>query len=284
MYSSTSVPIIACSDLSMESDDAIRAGAEWARRTESPLEVVHVGPFGMLQSLQNRHLADTLLARLEGMIEALDVPARIVSLEGDVPEEIVRHAEKRGARLVVMAASKKGAAARFLLGSTADRVTRRAPCAVLIARPPASRGPVLVGTDFSDASALAVEMGAAEARSRRVPLLLAHSVFEPDPLSVLGPTVVANPTPRDDQRSVRTEAATRLLSTLLESTRAAGDIRVDAGEPGRALVSMAEVSGAELVVVATHGRGGLSRAALGSVSQFVVRHAPCSVLVARQSN
>lgn len=276
-------PIIACSDLSLDSDDAIRAAVAWAQRTESPLEIVHVRPSGTLQGVPDERFSDALVARLEGVVESLEAPAKIVSLEGDAPTEIARYAKERGARLVVVAASNKGAAARLLLGSTTQQVTRRAPCSVLVARGSAPRGPVLVGTDFSEEAAFAVEAGAAEARTRRVPLLLAHSVFEPDPLLVLGPVVVSNPVPAEETRSVQAEAAGRLLKTLLDSTNVAGDIRVDAGEPARALVSMAELSGAELVVVATHGRTGLARAALGSVAEFVARRAPCSVLVARRT-
>ena len=51
--------------------------------------------------------------------------------------------------------------------------------------------------------------------------------------------------------------------------------------PGRALVEMAEDEGADLVILGSHGRSGLSRAFLGSVAERVVRHAPCPVLVVR---
>ena len=51
--------------------------------------------------------------------------------------------------------------------------------------------------------------------------------------------------------------------------------------PGRALVEMAEDEGADLIILGSHGRSGLSRAFLGSVAERVVRHAPCPVLVVR---
>jgi nucleotide-binding universal stress UspA family protein len=140
---------------------------------------------------------------------------------------------------------------------------------------------VVVGTDFSEPAALAVKAGAREARARGVHLVLVHSVFQPDPLAMLGPTVASNPLITEDQRAVVSDAAEQLLSTLLESTGAAGSTQVAAGEPGRSIVSAAEVSGAELVVVATHGRTGVARLALGSVAEFVVKRAPCSVLVVR---
>lgn len=51
--------------------------------------------------------------------------------------------------------------------------------------------------------------------------------------------------------------------------------------PARHIVQLATDLGADLVVVGTHGKGGLARLLLGSVSQYLVNHAPCAVLVAR---
>lgn len=53
------------------------------------------------------------------------------------------------------------------------------------------------------------------------------------------------------------------------------------GSPKRSIVATAESLKVDLVVVATHGRTGLARMALGSVAEAVVRSAPCSVLVVR---
>ncbi len=60
-------------------------------------------------------------------------------------------------------------------------------------------------------------------------------------------------------------------------------IEVVSGSPARAVVEMAEKWGADLIVVGSHGYGFWKRAYLGSVSNSVVQHAPCSVLVARSS-
>lgn len=51
--------------------------------------------------------------------------------------------------------------------------------------------------------------------------------------------------------------------------------------PGRLIVQLATEVEADLVVVGTHGKGGLARLLLGSVSQYVVNNAACAVLVAR---
>ena len=53
------------------------------------------------------------------------------------------------------------------------------------------------------------------------------------------------------------------------------------GDPGESIVSAAEAEDVDLVVVGTHGRGTIGRLLLGSVSEHVVRNAPCPVLVIR---
>jgi nucleotide-binding universal stress UspA family protein len=58
--------------------------------------------------------------------------------------------------------------------------------------------------------------------------------------------------------------------------------RTELGTPGPVVCAVAKEVGADVVVVGSHGRGGLARAFLGSVSDYVIRHAPCPVLVVRQ--
>ena len=60
--------------------------------------------------------------------------------------------------------------------------------------------------------------------------------------------------------------------------------RVEAGDAGPMLVWVAEQLGVDAIVVGSHGKGRLKRLVLGSVSEHVVRHAPCPVLVVRDSD
>ncbi|MEM8810489.1 MAG: universal stress protein [Cyanobacteria bacterium P01_G01_bin.38] len=54
------------------------------------------------------------------------------------------------------------------------------------------------------------------------------------------------------------------------------------GSPGRSICNLSRTWEADLVIVGSHGRTGLSEALLGSVSNYVMHHAPCSVLVVHQ--
>jgi nucleotide-binding universal stress UspA family protein len=59
------------------------------------------------------------------------------------------------------------------------------------------------------------------------------------------------------------------------------ETRVIEGDPGPALCRLAADIGASALIIGSRGRGGLKRAFLGSVSDYVVRNAPCPVIVSR---
>jgi nucleotide-binding universal stress UspA family protein len=76
--------------------------------------------------------------------------------------------------------------------------------------------------------------------------------------------------------------ALKQLRALLPQGSAELAVRI-AGSPGGAIVKHAESIGADVIVVGTHGRDGVSRLLMGSVAEYVVRHAPCPVLVVRRN-
>ena len=81
------------------------------------------------------------------------------------------------------------------------------------------------------------------------------------------------------------EKAQRLLDAQVQQVRAAGGAVAQAhlkfGGPVEEIVALAEETGAGLIVLGSRGVGGVGRAIMGSVSEFVVRHAHCPVLVLR---
>ncbi len=69
------------------------------------------------------------------------------------------------------------------------------------------------------------------------------------------------------------------VAERLKAHGVASDTAIRDGNPGKVIVSEAKEWGADLIVMGSHGRGPLLRALLGSVAQYVVDHAPCSVEV-----
>ena len=83
---------------------------------------------------------------------------------------------------------------------------------------------------------------------------------------------------REEIRERSTELTERVGGWLREQGLAV-ETAVRDGEPGRAVVEEAKEWGADLVVIGTRGHGGLRRLLEGSVSRYVIDHAPCPVEV-----
>jgi nucleotide-binding universal stress UspA family protein len=135
---------------------------------------------------------------------------------------------------------------------------------------------ILLATDFSAASGAATSQ-AIELAAQLGADVIAVSVIEPRALRLPG----GRPALRVDQvRAAREEAA----QDLVADGRAVG-VRIEflvwVGEPGDRIVEAAQAEAADMIVVGSHGRGSVGRFLIGSVSDHVVRHATCPVMVVR---
>jgi nucleotide-binding universal stress UspA family protein len=149
---------------------------------------------------------------------------------------------------------------------------------------------LVVGTDGSE---LAIEAGEAGLTILKpFDRVLVVSVTDgPDPSLTDDATghAAASLTPAEfDEQNLEAQnrsrgAAEAMISALRErgSLPDGVEVLVVEGEPGPALCKVAQEVGAAAIVVGSRGRGGIKRAFLGSVSDYVVRNAPCSVVVTR---
>jgi nucleotide-binding universal stress UspA family protein len=146
-------------------------------------------------------------------------------------------------------------------------------------------GTIVVGVDGSEPSLAALRFAAEEAELRDARLVAVHAwVFVP-PVAVGEPGLA--PIPATDfpgQLEAQSEAAEGELETALAGAFAAGapveiERKLVEDDPGQALVR--ESASADLVVVGSRGRSGITAALLGSVSRHVVDHAVCPVVVVK---
>jgi len=140
---------------------------------------------------------------------------------------------------------------------------------------------ILCAVDFSPASHCALELAAVLARRHRCQLTITH-VYE---ASAAATDMLVAPPELFEQAVRETE---RELDRFRAQAEALTDRPIRTallkGKPADAVVHWAREHPCDLIVLATHGRGGLKRLMLGSVAERVVRTAPCSVMVARPSD
>lgn len=205
---------------------------------------------------------------------------------GDPKNVIVNEAADWGADFIVIGAHSTHGVMQFLLGGVARAVTRLAPCSVEIVRRVPDLQPlkVLLATDGSECSkAAAISIGGRpwpEGTQFRI-----LSVVEPS-APLFRPPYFSHEA-MQEMRAKDMERAQKAVACAEQILGAAGieatsTVAVPAATPKELILSEAAEWRAELIVVGSHGRRGVNRLLLGSVSEAVALHAQCSVEIIRQ--
>ena len=285
--------ILVATDGSNDAGEAVEWLAHFPLPADAAVEVVNAArlPFAVEATIamgwreflaENQHVVDDATKRLAKRWTR--VAGRM--LDGDAREAIVTAATQGKADLIVLGARGLGAVASFLLGSVSLGVTRNAPCPVLVCRGPAR--PVRNITIAHDGSAdarLALEFCS---RLPLAPDVSVHlvGVVEPLPYPATAPELI-RPKLRALLQDFENETRNKLAVSL---TEAAAVLRphvrkvttvMPTGVAAATIVREAEAHDSDLIVVGARGLGALRRMALGSVSESVLRHAKCPVLVVR---
>jgi nucleotide-binding universal stress UspA family protein len=289
-------------DGSEESITAARWAVDEARLRDRPVQLIHAynWPVPMVpmapppanwteESL--RQAAEALVNDALGKVRTDGVQVSGGVRAGPAPYILID--TSRQAELLVVGHRGRGGFAKLLLGSVAASVAAHAECPVAVVRPytgqPRPSGPVLVGADGSAASGKAVEFAFAEADRRGVPLAVLRAWRPPmeyPPVQLReGELGEGGPRPpgQPDPASVEAAEAQRLQDWVRpwQEKHPGVDVRwlLSVDRPAAALVEAA--GEAALVVVGSRGHGGFTGLLLGSVSQQLINHAPCPVVVVR---
>ncbi len=133
---------------------------------------------------------------------------------------------------------------------------------------------ILSPVDFSPCSSFAFQHAVELARANNATLVIAH-VSAPPPTYISGFAGYGAMPPYQPEPDPRLEA--------MHSPD--GHLRLErvhlVGLEGESIVKYAETTGCDLIVMGTHGYGGLTRFMLGSVADYVIRHAKCPVVVVK---
>jgi nucleotide-binding universal stress UspA family protein len=289
--------VLLATDGSKEADLAGRSAAELADETGSELHVVHVLALPIdtqdpssFQPEVRRQLEKHTRDRLEELVGTIEAQGGEVAGShlrvGRPDAEIIDQAEEIGAGLIVMGSRGIGPIRRALTGSVSDSVVRHAHCPVMVVRGEAVVFPtkILLATDGSEEATLASSTAADLARSTGSEL---HVVYV-EPASYvyeMAEWEASRADVRDELERAAGEMAGSRLQEQLEKLEEIGaqisGTHARVGFPDAEIVGLAGKLGAGLIVVGSRGRGPLRRALMGSVSDSVVRHAHCPILVVR---
>ena len=287
--------VLVGTSLGEESDRVVRAGLAVARAAGARVALVHAIPdesrFSALEIGRGEDFAAELSAdareALARQVERLGLLTSEIAftevVAGEPHRVLVESAQRAGADLIVVGATGAGPLAAELLGSTADRVLRKATCPVLLIRTELSIPPrrVLAPVDLSAISADAYRCGldllGQIAGAEKTEIRAVHAVSFFDALALkrqtqgdLSPEAAAQQHGEELRRFVRENPgdAPAEVTTAVLPGEARFEILRDLSEHP-----------ADLVLLGTHGRGGFDRLMLGSVASTVARKAPSNVLL-----
>lgn len=138
---------------------------------------------------------------------------------------------------------------------------------------------ILMGVDDSQFSGGTLRAMVAQRRAENTEVLVLH-VLQP-----VGPTPPQMGSGYAPELETENHAARALVERIARELRRAGftaDTRIDIGDIREGILDAAAEWHADLIVVGSHGQSGIQRFLLGSVAEFVARHAKCSVEIVRR--
>ena len=284
-------------DFSSVSDRALRHGLDLAARTGATLHVLpadvlhdgggneHPAPTDGLDALR-----DEMKDPSSASTAALDAVSVVEATRRDVAPApaILRYAADEAIDLIALGTHGRRGPSRILLGSVAEEVVRQSDVPVLTVRgeeddrpaPVAPLDRILVPVDFSDHAREALRTAAEWADLYDARLDVLHVVEEDLPAAfyVGGVQSIYDVEPDLDEK-VR-DRLTDFVSGVLGST---DDIHphMRTGAAAPRIAEFVEEHDVDLVALSSHGRTGLERFLLGSVTEKVVRHVHCPVLTVK---
>lgn len=245
--------------------------------------------------LEDRSVANVAqaMARFEAIAGAQTTVAT-KTLTGDPKIAILDEAEHWGADLIIVGTHGYNALQRFWLGSVSRAIVSNAKCSVEIVRrreaPRASGTPmkILLAVDGSEWSDAAVE----EIASRPWPqgsevhiISVVHLPFAPSAETRSLPESYYSKLEKESLE--RAESAINNARSRLQESDSQRETpltvtsEVIIGHPEETIIEAAKSHNSDLVALGSHGYRGVRRFLLGSVSQAVASHAPCSVQIVR---
>lgn len=287
-------------DFSTISEHALDTAVRLAKNLNLPIRLLHVlpplpfqltdpevmislSPAEFPSESVRLEVAQEKLEALANRLSASDVTVELEVINGSGGHSVADRLSSSPAALAVMGTHGYSSVQRFLLGSTTVESLRKATCPVVTVREPhpdAAISRIGVAVDFSAACQPAIALAAWMAARIGAELHLVHITA---PLELLAMSEGTVPAWFEEASRLHREQAERELLDL--GTRMKGvavHIHVGFGaSEWREIAAYAAQSKLNLLVMGTHGRTGLKRLFLGSVTERTMQVAPCPVISVR---
>jgi nucleotide-binding universal stress UspA family protein len=269
-------------------EQARRHAAHLANRFDTELHIIRVEERDAELTDVIEICSDDVLADLHAPLEESVVATPRVQERRVVHRSaaggILAYATEHDIDLIVLGTHGRRGVRRLLLGSVAEEVVRRASCPVFTVGRSATSpealdgGTLLVPVDFSSAQAPLLDHARELALAYGLSVVLLHAVERTIPPDVYGlrTDLPSLETLADRAREALGDPAAALRNEGLEVTT-----EVRTGSAVDVILDVAEEKNPAMLAIATHGRRGVERMLMGSVSENVVRQAPCPVFTVK---
>jgi nucleotide-binding universal stress UspA family protein len=264
--------ILLASDFTARSDRPLDRAVRLAADRNAKLVITHIIEKG--SDIDDPHVVDRLKAELAEVAAG----AELIVRSGSVPQTLSQIAVERESDLLVTGVARYNGIGDFFLGTAVDHIVRDSVVPVLIVRkrPLQPYRRLLVATDFSDCSRNALL--AAARLFPDLPMILVNA-FRPPYQGFLKS--------EDVREHVGAEAEQGMAEFIAQDSIPAGlkdriETVVDEGEIGPVIVRQLEQTGADLLVIGTHGRSGFFHATIGSQAEALLPIVDVDVLMVRK--
>lgn len=285
--------IIVGHDLRVGGETALRSAALLAKRCGAALRLVHViEPQRSYQRishpLTSPYTVEEIAQKTGARLQALAVSSELAHLQVEYEVRIGKpFAEliiaRRAWQADLIAVGSASQEEVHFLGSTSERVVRKAMVPVLVAKKALSAWSktFLLPTDFSDCAKKAAgeALWLAESFSGRIVFLHVVDLYPLYSVAYTDDFGVSVPLPPPAPESIESEWQDFLSGLPLEKVE--WEKCTEEGEAATTILRQAEQKQADLIVMGTHGRTGLEYMLLGSVAEKIVRRTHCPVLTIR---
>jgi nucleotide-binding universal stress UspA family protein len=275
--------ILVAYDGSASARSALIAAGKVAEEENSWLKVVAVVPVykGDLELAGVSQIKETIAGPGKKILSEAKTQAEEIGLhiltdleQGEPYERIVHIADDEKCDLIVMGRRGISHLERELMGGVTARVIGHTKRDVLVVPEGASLAwnRILVSTDGSPKSEAAVDLALRVAKAHSSKLTVMTVVYTNDEFLALAPSMVT-------EMVTKAKAMIDMIQQKAEDAGVETAGVVKEGEPYKAITTLAGKIQADVIIMGSHGRRGLSKILMGSVTERTIGYSPCPVLI-----